>query len=355
MPGDLRLFFVGVTDDAEREWRVLADVVAPPLARQLQAQGVRLTTERVRLDRTCDVAALRRVADGAVWVVVLGIAYGLEASMDQCRAASVTADRTPSVLDLVVRHVALAPGRRDVTVHVRELPPGAPMDRRLLALRAHADRWGDGGRAERYRIPPDLPPPEAIQQWLEQLRQALTRLLAARGLRVAEVPAEANVAIGPAAAAPSVDVSPAPPPPPARRAPIEEPPSASPLVAATETPTAPDEPRATPEPPIDENLSGVEPWTPAKAEPAPTLPAPPSEPPRAMRTPAPSWSPPESLPRQARPSAGMRATGTLLLIASVLTAALWFAAAGSGTRWPAVAALTLGVSGWLVLGAARRR
>ena len=90
MPGDLRLFFVGVTDDAEREWRVLADVVAPPLARQLQAQGVRLTTERVRLDRTCDVAALRRVADGAVWVVVLGIAYGLEASMDQCRAASVT-------------------------------------------------------------------------------------------------------------------------------------------------------------------------------------------------------------------------------------------------------------------------
>src|SRR6266550_1074299 len=169
MPADLRLLFVGVTDDAEREWRGLTDGVAPPLARQLQAQGVKLTTERVRLDTSCDVAALRRIADGALWVVVLGNAYGVEASVGQCRAARVTADRMPSALDLVVRQIALAPGRRGVTVHVRELPPGAAIDRRLLALRAHADRWGDGGRAERYCVAPDLPPAEAIQPWLEQL------------------------------------------------------------------------------------------------------------------------------------------------------------------------------------------
>jgi hypothetical protein len=337
MAADLRVFFVGVTDDAEREWRVLADVVAPPLARGLREQGVRLTTERVRLDRTCDVAALRHTADGALWVVVLGNAYGPEASMEQCLAASVTADRTPSVLDLVVRHVALEPGRRDVTVHVRELAPGASIDRRLLALRAHVDRWGDGGRAERYRVPPDLPPPEAMQQWREQLRQALARLLAARGLRVTDAP-------------------PVPPPAPARPAVIEGPPLASRPLVPPPTPAAPDEVDATVEEVVDENATRIDPWTPAEAGPAASPSPPPSEPsPDRLPTPEPSVSPLQPPPRQAGTSAGRRATGALLMIAAVLILALWFLAGGGRGRWPAVVGLTLGVIGWLVLRPARRR
>src|SRR2546425_3993606 len=333
MPGDLRLFFVGVTDDAEREWRVLGDVVAPPLARQLQAQGVRLTTERVRLDRTCDVAALRHAGDGALWVVVLGNTYGLEASMEQCRAASVTADRTPSVLDLVIRHVALAAGGRGVTVHVRELPPGALVDRRLLALRAHVDRWGDGGRAERYRVPPELPPPEAMQQWLEQLRRALARLLAARGLRVTDAPgaeevprpAPPVVAIRPADAGPAVSAppiapsAPAPRPPiePVRTSPREEPRVAAP-VAPPAPPAAPDEAGAT-APVLDEDV-------------------PPEPPPERLRTAEPSWTPSERPRYEPRTSTGTRAMGVLLMIGAVLSLAMWLTAAGSSARWPGVVA-----------------
>ncbi|TMB54469.1 MAG: hypothetical protein E6J56_10850 [Deltaproteobacteria bacterium] len=371
MPADLRLLFVGVTDDAEREWRGLTDGVAPPLARQLQAQGVKLTTERVRLDTSCDVAALRRIADGALWVVVLGNAYGVEASMDQCRAASVTADRTPSALDLVVRQIALAPGRRGVTVHVRELPPGAAIDRRLLALRAHADRWGDGGRAERYCVAPDLPPAEAIQPWLEQLCQALTRLLAARGLRVGEVQA-AEVATPAKSDVPtvgsSVRVSAAPP---VRHAPVEESPLPGPAAAPPATAAVSDDPPATstvrpgpavtPQPVIEENAPRSNPatpafeekpapgdsWTAAKDERARSAPEPPPPPPPQ------TTAPPPTAP--ARPTAGLRATGTLLLIAALVMVALWLKAAGSGTPWLAVVALTFGVSGSLVLRAAGRR
>ena len=369
MPADLRLLFVGVTDDAEREWRGLTDGVAPPLARQLQAQGIKLTTERVRLDSSCDVAALRRIADGALWVVVLGNAYGVEASMDQCRAASVTADRTPSALDLVVRQIALAPGRRGVTIHVRELPPGAPIDRRLLALRAHADRWGDGGRAERYCVAPDLPPAEAIQPWLEQLRQALTRLLAARGLRVGAVQA-AGVATPAKSDVPtvgsSVRVSAAPP---VRHAPVEESPLPGPAAAPPATAAVSDDPPATstvrpgpavtPQPVIEENAPRSNPATPAFEEkPAPGDSWTAAKDARARSAPEPppppqTTAPPATAP--ARPTAGLRATGTLLLIAALVMVALWLKAAGSGTPWLAVVALTFGVSGSLVLRAAGRR
>ena len=47
--------------------------------------------------------------------------------------------------------------------------------------------------------------------------------------------------------------------------------------------------------------------------------------------------------------------GTLLLIAALVMVALWLKAAGSGTPWLAVVALTFGVSGSLVLRAAGRR
>jgi len=183
---EIRVFFVGEGTDTEREWRAFDSLVLPEVARRLTPAAIRLTAERVRLDSSCNVMAVRRAAarTDAFWIVVLGTSYGHEASIEQCRAANLPADRSPSMLDLIVRQVLLGPsGPRGVSVHIRNVVPGGPpIEQRMLVLRAQVERWRDDGRAQRYNIASELPPAEAILPWVDQVRETLERQLTAHGL-----------------------------------------------------------------------------------------------------------------------------------------------------------------------------
>src|SRR5436190_2893177 len=126
---ELRVFFVGEGTDTEREWRAFDALVLPEVAGRLTSAAIRLTAERIRLDSSSNVMAIRRAAarTDALWIVVLGTSYGREATTEQCRAANVLADRSPSILDLILRQVLLAPsGPRGVSVHIRNVVPGGP-------------------------------------------------------------------------------------------------------------------------------------------------------------------------------------------------------------------------------------
>jgi hypothetical protein len=194
---ELRVFFLGEGTDTEREWRAFDTLVLPEVARRLAPAAIRLTAERLRLDSSCNVMAVRRAAarTDAFWIVVLGTSYGREASIEQCRAGNVLGDRSPSVLDLIVRQVLLGPnGPRGVSVHIRNVVPGGPpVEQRMLVLRAQVEKWRDDGRAQRYNIASELPPAEAIRPWVDQVRETLERLLTRHGLAPAAETAPASV------------------------------------------------------------------------------------------------------------------------------------------------------------------
>jgi len=281
--------------------------------------------------------------------------------MDQCRASSVTADRTPSALDLVVRQIALAPGR-GCHVHVRELPPGAPIDRRLLALRGARRSVGRWRRAERYCVAPTC---------ADGGDPAVARAVAARRSRAA---AAARLASGRGASRGgvrdagevrrsdhrlSVRVSrrlprrrcgtlgrgvaitrPLPPHPPATRL----------YRRPARTSTVRPGPRRHAEPVIEENAPRSNPATPAFEEkPAPAIRGRPAEDARARSAPETAAPAADERRRHRPPRQGLnrlaRATGTLLPDRRSRHGRAVVEGRRVRHPWLAVVALTFGVSG----------
>jgi hypothetical protein len=209
------LLFVG-GEDTDAEWELVQRHLPALLGADAPREGPALVVERVPLDQASDVGALHSRTRGLVdlvWIVVLGESSDPDASVAQLEAtggAGLVPTATPSVLDLVLRHVVW-PSGHPVLVYERALPPGGRADARLVQLAAALRALGAPCAVTRYEIDPGASAWERIFQrdaWLAAVARDVRAVLA----RSAADDAATRGAESPAGAAAGESAHPGPPP-----------------------------------------------------------------------------------------------------------------------------------------------